>query len=172
VRKGREWLRAPRIDALVSFGLVALFSIVFLMLGAVILSPAHLVPAGDELLTVQARFLTELHPALYPLYIAGIVMVFLGTIYGGIELHTRALYECGRAVFRSLADTPLAVFRRFVVLYALASGLPLIWTDWDPVALLTLPALLGGLFACGLWSSPCCGPTAASFPRAFASVRG
>jgi Mn2+/Fe2+ NRAMP family transporter len=151
VTEGKLWLRAPRLDALMSFGLVALFSMAFLVLGALILSPARLIPDGAELLTVQARFLTDLHASLFPLYVAGILMVFFGTIYGAIELHTRALYECGRVVFRSLAETPLVKFRRYLVVYAIGSGLLLIWTDWDPVALLTPPALLGGLLACGLW---------------------
>jgi hypothetical protein len=38
-----------------------------------------------------------------------------------------------------------------VVAYALASGLLRIWTDWDPVALLTPASPLEGLLACGLW---------------------
>jgi hypothetical protein len=78
-------------------------------------------------------------------------MVFLGTIYGGFELHARALYECVPVVFRRLSETPLARFRAFVLAYALASGLVLIWTGWDAVSLLTPPSLLGGLLACGLW---------------------
>ena len=69
---------------------------------------------------MQARFLTELHPALYPLYVVGIVMVFLGTIYGAMELHTRALYECGRVATASLAAVPLARVRLGVVGYAVA----------------------------------------------------
>jgi hypothetical protein len=102
-------------------------------------------------LTVQASFLTELHASLFPLYVAGILMVFLGAIYGCMELHTRALFECAQEVSERLARRPLGRFRRWVVAYAVASGLLLIWTDWDPVALLTPASLLGGLLACGLW---------------------
>jgi hypothetical protein len=149
--EGKLWLRAPRLDALFSFGLVALFSILFVVLGAILLSSRHLLPEGADLLTVQASFLTELHPALFPLYVAGILMVFLGAIYGCMELHTRALFECARAVSGRLASRPVEWFRRRVIAYALASGLLLIWTDWDPVALLTPASLLGGLLACGLW---------------------
>jgi hypothetical protein len=151
VSEGKRWLRAPRLDALLSFGLVALFSILFLVLGAILLAPRHLLPDGADLLTVQASFLTELHASLFPLYVAGILMVFLGAIYGGMELHTRALFECAHEVSERLGRRPLEWFRRRVVGYALASGLLLIWTDWDPVALLTPASLLGGLLACGLW---------------------
>jgi Mn2+/Fe2+ NRAMP family transporter len=149
--KGKLWLRAPLTDALVSFSFIAIFAIIFLVLGAMVLSPAHLVPHASELLTVQARFLTGLHPGLTALYLLGIVTVFLGTIYGGIELQSRALYECGRVVLPQLKETPLRKFRLFVVGFAIGSGLLLIWTNWDPVALFTPASIVGGVLACGFW---------------------
>ncbi len=95
---------------LLSFSMVAMFSIIFLVLGALFLAPSRLVPHASELLTVQARFLTELHPRLAPLYVVGIITVFLGTIYGSFELQTRALWECGRVVSARLARRePLAI---------------------------------------------------------------
>jgi len=154
VAKGMNWLRAPRFDALVSFGFVTLFTVVFLVLGAELLAPEHAVPAGPALLTVQARFMTELHPSLFPIYVVGIIMVFFGTIYGAMELHTRALFECGRVTYPKLAaniSQPLRSFRLFVVIYAVSSGLLLIWSGWDPVAILTPSVLLGGLLAAGMW---------------------
>lgn len=81
-------------------------------------------------------------------------MVFFGTIYGAMELHTRALFECGRVTYPKLADSlsrPLRSFRLFVVIYAVSSGLLLIWSGWDPVAILTPSVLLGGLLAAGMW---------------------
>jgi hypothetical protein len=148
--KGKLWLRAPLCDVLFSFSTVAIFSIVFLVLGALLLAPSRVVPHASELLTVQARFLTELHPRLAPLYLAGIVTVFLGTIYGSFELQARALWECGRVASARLASATLSRYRRFVVLYGAASGLPLIWTRWDPVEIFT-PAILLGVVASGVW---------------------
>jgi len=148
--KGRLWLRAPLTDMLLSFSMVAAFSIIFLVLGASILAPSRLVPDASELLTVQARFLTELHPRLAPLYVAGIVTVFLGTIYGSFELQTRALYECARVVAARWKKASITSVRRFVVLYGVTSGLLLIWTRWDPVDLFT-PAILLSVLASGLW---------------------
>ncbi len=136
---------------LLSFSMVAMFSIIFLVLGASILAPARLVPHESELLSVQARFLTELHPRLTPLYIVGIVTVFLGTIYGSFELQTRALYECGRVVSNRWKRATISSFRRFVVLYGVTSGLLLIWTRWDPVTLFTPAILLSVARLSGLW---------------------
>ncbi len=147
--KGRLWLRAP-LDMLLSFAIVALFSVIFLVLGASILGPSRLVPNASELLTVQARFLTDLHPRLAPLYVVGIVTVFLGTIYGFFELQTRALYECARVVAPRWRGVSMSRIRNFVVVYGAGSGLLLIWTRWDAVALLT-PAVLLSVFASGLW---------------------
>jgi hypothetical protein len=148
--KGKLWLRAPLTDMLLSFSMVATFSIIFLVLGASILAPSRLVPDASELLTVQARFLTELHPRLAPLYIVGIFAVFLGTIYGSFELQTRALYECRRAVAARWTKASIPNVRRFVVVYGVASGLLLIWTRWDPVSLFT-PAILLSVLASGWW---------------------
>lgn len=147
----RFWLRAPLCDVLVSFGSVTLLTIVFVVLGATVLYPQQLVPDDAEILTVQSAFLTRLHPGLYPFYIVGIIAVFLGTIYGGVEVQTRALTECGRAIFPALAKTPVRKFRWFIVGFVLSSGLLLIWTGWDSVAIFTPASILGGVFACGLW---------------------
>jgi hypothetical protein len=133
-----------------SFSMVAMFSVIFLVLGALILAPARLVPHASDLLTVQAKFLTELHPRLAPLYVVGILTVFLGTIYGSFELQARALWECGRVVSSRFAKASLARYRRFVVLYGAASGLLLIWSQWDPVEIFT-PAILLGVLASGVW---------------------
>ena len=148
--KGRLWLRAPLTDMLLSFGLVGVLSVIFLVLGAMVLSPAHVVPHASELLSVQAKFLTELHPRLAPLYIVGIVTVFLGTIYGTFELQTRALFECGRVSSERLKRQSIRNVRRFVIIYGTLSGLLLIWTGWDPVAIVT-PGVLVSIFASGLW---------------------
>jgi hypothetical protein len=148
--RGRLWLRAPLSDMLLSFSMLALFSVIFLVLGASILAPSRLVPHASELLTVQGQFLTDLHPRLAPLYTVGIVTVFLGTIYGTFELQTRALHECGQVVSSRWKRISVSSVRRFVVLYGVASGLLLIWTRWDPVALLT-PAVLLSVLASGFW---------------------
>ena len=149
-KKGKLWLRAPLTDMLLSFSLVAVLSVIFLVLGAMVLSPARLVPDASELLSVQARFLTELHPRLAPLYVVGIVTVFLGTIYGTFELQTRALFECGRVTSERLRRTSIDSVRSFVIIYGTVSGLLLIWTGWDPVAIVT-PGVLVSVLASGLW---------------------
>ena len=152
VRRGKFWLRAPRLDVILSFGCVVAFTTVFLVLGAAILAPAELVPNDAEILTVQARFLTRLHPALFPLYVLGVFMVFLGTLYGTFEIQARALTECLHALRPQRAAWALGSLRRRLILGSIVAGLAFIWIDWSPLMVLTPASILSGVFACGLCS--------------------
>jgi len=76
VRRGRRWLLPAKIDVGISFLSVLIFTICFVVLGANILHPAQVAPAGRELLTHQASFLTNIHRSLLYLYQVGIFMAF------------------------------------------------------------------------------------------------
>lgn len=65
LQRARTWLRATKIDAAALFGSVVVFTSCFVILGAVILHPQHLVPDGNALMNHQAQFLTRIHPALH-----------------------------------------------------------------------------------------------------------
>jgi hypothetical protein len=164
--RGSLWLRAPLVDVAISFGCVVAFSTVFLVLGAVILSPLHQVPHDSEILFVQANFLTRLHPDLFPLYFLGIVMVFLGTVYGTFEIQARALNECLSAVRPEWARL-LPRIRLALVSLGVPLGLGLIWSDWDPLAILSPASILSGVFACGLWCFVMAWTERKFLPRAF-----
>jgi len=151
VERGRTWLRAPAIDCSISFACVLAFSAAFLILGAVILNPIRTVPDGTELFNHQALFLTRIHESLVYLYQVGVFMAFFGTIIGAYEIYTRTTAECLRGVWRRGEGVPLRWVRLGVVIYTGAVGLLLVWTVRDPVKIVTIPALLGGVFACGLW---------------------
>lgn len=151
VRTGRAWLKAPLTDTAVSFASVLVFSIAFMVLGAVILHAQQLIPDGFELLSLQAQFLTRLHPGLLYVYQAGIFAAFFGTIYGAYELYTRTTYECIRPISPALRRLPLRTVRVWVTGYTGLIGLMLIWTGWEPIGLITLPAILTGVFMCGVW---------------------
>ena len=148
----RTWLRAPLTDVILSFTMLVLITAVFIMLGATLLAPAQVVPHGPAILTVQARFLTSLNPHLFPVYVLGIVTIFGGTMYGAFEVQARAIEECWRSVqLGPLASGFRENLRRVLVALGLVVGTLLIWTDWDPVEIITPASLLAGVFACGLW---------------------
>lgn len=151
IRRARRWLIPAKIDTGLGFLCVLVFTCCFLILGAVILYPQRLVPDGADLLTHQAVFLTTLHPALLYVYQIGIFFAFMGTIYGAYELYVRTAFECLSPLSRRVREMPFATFRRLVLLYCAVPGLMLMWTMSDPVEIVTPAALLGGVFACGIW---------------------
>jgi hypothetical protein len=46
-------------------------------------------------------------------------------------------------------------------------GLGLIWSDWDPLAILSPASILSGVFACGLWCFVMAWTERKFLPRAF-----
>jgi len=151
VEKSRAWLRAPVIDCSLSFLCVLVFSAAFLILGARILNPERIVPDWTELFNHQATFLTRIHAHLLYVYQAGVFMAFFGTIIGAYEVYTRTASECLKGISARWRDVPLRRVRLGVVGCGGGLALVLVWTCKDPIKIVTIPALLGGVFTCGLW---------------------
>ena len=148
---GRSWLRAPFIDAGVSFGCVVVFTMAFMILGAAVLQPRHIVPEGMQLLSVQADFLTRLHPALLYFYQFGVFTAFFGTIMAAYELYARTTYECFRPIVRRIREAEVADLRPWVGGYCGIGGVAIMWVGGNPVAIVTPAAIFGGVLTCGLW---------------------
>ncbi|MEX2168658.1 MAG: Nramp family divalent metal transporter [Pirellulales bacterium] len=89
----RLWIRAPLIDCTLSFLVVLLFSAVFVASGKLILGPAQQIPGDGAFLEHQAQFVTHIHPWLYPLYVIGVFLAMLGTLYGTLEVAPTVLRE-------------------------------------------------------------------------------
>jgi hypothetical protein len=94
----RQWLRAPLIDCTLSFAIVLVFTAVFVASGKLVLGPQHEIPGDGAFLEYQARFVTSLHPWLYPLYAVGAFLTMLGTLYGTLEVAPTILRETAVAV--------------------------------------------------------------------------
>ncbi|MEO1995106.1 MAG: Nramp family divalent metal transporter [Planctomycetaceae bacterium] len=94
----RKWLKAPLIDSSIGFGLVVAFSAVFVASGAMFLGPNQKIPDEDNLLNLQAQFVTQIHPWLLPLYVSGAMFTMIGTLYGTIEVACSVADEIVRSV--------------------------------------------------------------------------
>jgi len=151
VHRGRRWLLPVQIDTFIGFFSVMLFAICFVVLGAHILHPQQLIPEGQNLLGLQATFLTSMHPSLLYVYQVGIFMAFFGTIYGAYEIYFRTAFECLLPISPRLRKVPFNTFRRGMVLYCASLGLLFLWTLGNPVQMIMPAAIVGGVFACGLW---------------------
>ncbi len=151
VRRGLGWLRAPAIDVTVSFLCVVLFTYAFVVLGAQFLHPQQIAPADTELLTVQKGFLSQIHSSLTYLYQVGVFMAFFGTILGAFEIYTRTGHETFTALIPSLHKAPVSRIRPWFLLYCGGGALTVMWTDTDPVEIVTPAAIFGSVITCGLW---------------------
>jgi hypothetical protein len=94
----RHWIRAPLIDCTLSFIVVLVFSAVFVASGKLVLGPTQQIPGDGAFLDHQAQFVTQIHPWLYPLYVAAVFLTMLGTLYGTLEVGPTVLREVALAV--------------------------------------------------------------------------
>ncbi len=158
----RHWLRAPLIDCTLSFSAVLIFTAVFVIGGAAVLEPQHLVPAGSNLLSLQAEFLAVLHPWFRPVYFAGAALAVLGTLYGTIEVAPTILREMARALRPAVTERLEPRLRTWAINWTCGGGLVVIaWSFvfflWRGsaqapglVAILTPANLFTGVLGCGL----------------------
>ena len=157
----RRWIKAVYLDASLSFLAVLIFTVVFVAAGATVLTPQQEIPAGSDLLQLQAQFVTPLHNWLRPVYFAGAFLTMLGTLYGTLEVAPAVYKE-----FRQAFGAGFNLRQRQAALGWCATGgaitlLFLAFARGTPPALIELitPAnLFTGVLACGficwlaLWS--------------------
>jgi len=158
----RRWLRAVAVDSILSFLAVLAFSGVFVACGAVVLGPQHRIPGGNNLLELQAGFVTPVFPWLKYVYFVGAFLTIFGTLYGTIEVAPTVWRETAHAFKPDLAATAATKLRFLAVSWAGFGGLvALLWTflyhfisgSENPpglIALLTPANLFTGVLACGL----------------------
>lgn len=156
LRRAKQWLRAPLLDTTISFFLVILVTLMFAILGTLVLHREHQVPANDDLLNKQEFFLTVLHPELRWVYRIGVFLAFVGTLYGAFEVYRRTFTESVAAIFPSFATTTrIPVLGHTVVAYCFFGGLLMTWLPrviaGDVVRRMTFGSILTGAAACGLW---------------------
>ena len=155
LRRARIWTRAPMLDTSISLGFVVVVTLMFAILGALVLHPNHAIPDGDVLLEQQEAFLTLLHPRLSVLYRVAVFFAFIGTVYGAFEIYHRILAECLVGVVpRMAAVCHSPSFRIGGISYCFVGGMILIWlpeaVSGNVVNRLTLASVLGPLLN-GLW---------------------
>lgn len=171
----RKWFNAPVIDCAISFILVVAFSSVFVASGAMFLGPEKVVPDEENMLNLQARFVTSIHPLLLPLYVVGAFLTMLGTLYGTLEIACIIPDEIVRSFHRDWPQQKAKRLRRGFLAWSSVIGFAiLVWLfarqagfvetaqlDANATAvqlqkprillsILTPVNLFTGVFACGL----------------------
>ena len=111
----RKWINAPYVDCTISFLLVVVFSAVFIASGAMFLGPEHVVPDENNLLNLQARFVTKIHSWLLPLYVIGAFLTMLGTLYGTVEIACSIADEIIRSFVADWTKVRARTLRRGII---------------------------------------------------------
>jgi len=154
VRRARTWTRAPLVDTSLSFLFVILVTLMFGILGALVLHPEKAVPTGSDLLTEQEGFLTVLNPHLRWLYLVGVLLAFIGTIYGAFAVYRYTLVESVKAVAPRLLER-LPGLGDWLVAYFFVGGLIMVWLperiSGDIVPRVTVATIISGATSSGLW---------------------
>jgi hypothetical protein len=153
-RLGRAWLKAPQMDVLISFTAITFFTAAAMVLGAVTLHQAKLVPSGVDLFKYQARFFTRIHPSLKILWQIGVFVAIFGTLYSIWEGYTWTWLETFKPFserVHQLQENNMTMARAITIIYVGGVSLVLLWSNLSAVAIITPVSLLGGVFACGLW---------------------
>ena len=156
IRRARQWTRGPLLDTSVSFFFVILVTLLFAILGTLVLHSQPVVPANDNLLDKQEMFLTQLHPELRWLYRTGVFLAFIGTLYGAFEVYRHTFAESVSAIVPKIATADrLRYLRGGVVVYCSLGGLLMIWLPegiaGNIVQRVTFSSIVSGAASCGLW---------------------
>ena len=85
-------------------------------------------PDEDNLLNLQARFVTRIHSLLLPLYVSGAFLTMLGTLYGTIEIACSIADEIVRAFIRDWSKVRAKKLKRSVLAWCVPVALLiLVW---------------------------------------------
>mgnify|MGYP001176317543 CR=1 FL=1 len=156
LERARRWTRAPLIDTTISFTAVVLVTLMFVVLGSELLHERQLIVDNNDLLTRQESFLTVLHPSLKWIYRTGVLLAFVGTLYGAFAIYQQTMVESVRAFRKTeLTDGSRRRLRWAMMAYCYLGGMLLMWL---PVSVaggivdrMTFGAIVGGATSCGLW---------------------
>ncbi|HHW04206.1 MAG TPA: Nramp family divalent metal transporter [Thermoanaerobacterales bacterium] len=153
IEKAKLWSKAPLADAISSFGSVFILSAVFMILGAVILNPQHLIPTDTKIMQYQVQFFTMISPILVYLYQLGIFCAFFGTMQAvSSQLYVYTLYESFTPLLRNVKWWNINAAKIIEVLWYSGGGILLIWTGINFTTAVSFGSLIGGVLGCGIWA--------------------
>jgi hypothetical protein len=144
-----EEFTGMKVDLLLSLLIVAIFTIAFMVAGAVILGQKQIVPNSVDLISAQREIYATISPliGLY-LYPIAVLIVIAGTIYAGMDAVPRMIKAWADPISTRVKQIRFKRFQGYIVLYLLLVSLPLMLIE-KPIILMTLYLLTTGVF--GMW---------------------
>jgi hypothetical protein len=144
----KEWIRLMAASTYIASFLVLALLIALLILGAELLMPRGLIPAGPEVTSVLSRLLSSIWgPPGAWLMVAGAFVAFSGTLVANMDGWGRMLSEGSIFIVRQLKLTGLAAsarFYRYLYVIGLMVIIPaaMFFTNPEPVAFLMVAGII------------------------------
>ncbi len=118
-------LKPLSVDLSMAFILVSLVSAAYMIAGAILLAPNHLLPEDTRLVQNQLIIFTCLSDWLKPLFQISVFFALFGTVYSGFEAATRMLYETAGNLSKRIRGLSYRRFMFYLLVYLLCTGIPL-----------------------------------------------
>jgi len=142
VLKARALLAPIRWD--IGLGTFVLFfvSAAFLIAGAEVLLPRHVLPGGFVLLSHQKAIWEQISPVMVPVYYLSVLAALWGTLYGIPEIYARVTHEFLGALFISVRRLAYRKVFLWVGIYIAALSVFVIWMGMTPVTMMDIAAMI------------------------------
>jgi len=148
-RRGRGWISVMYKDAFVSWIIYTFGTLAFLIMGAAVLHPQGLAPAGNEMITTLSRMYTDtLGEWASILFLVGAIAVLGSTLWAAIPSWAR-MYTILLAVIGLLDWQDTETRLRWIRIFTVA--LPIIWAAaylfiQSPVLMVQIGGVMTGVF--------------------------
>jgi len=142
VRKANMHLTPVKWDVGVGVFVLFFVSAAFLIAGASVLHPRHLLPGGFILLSHQRAIWEQLSSFMVPVYYITVLAALWGTLYGIPELFARINHEFLGAMFASVRRAPYHKVFLCVGGYICLVSVFVIWSGMEPVTMMDVAAMI------------------------------
>ena len=153
IKKSRILLKPMFVDLGLAFIIVSIVSAAYMIAGAYLLGAVkqpdgtiiYRLPSDINLLRDQAVIFSNISPWLKPIYQISVFFALFGTIYAGFEAVSRMLYETTKNTVKKIGETPYRRFMIYLLIYILATGIPLAISGISVILMLSITLLFMGV---------------------------
>ena len=142
LRLARRALLPLRTD--IVLGAVALFVVTgaFLVAGASVMYPRHLLPAGFRLLSEQRVIWAEINAIMVPIYYITILAALWGSLNAIPDIFARVTHQYLGHFIGALRAKPYRWTLRRMAIYLMVASTVVVWTGIKPVTMMDILATL------------------------------
>ena len=142
VQKANTHLTSIRWDVGMGAFVLLFVSCAFLIAGAAVLHPRHLLPGGFALLSHQRAIWEQVSPLMVPVYYISVLAALSGTLYSLPEMYARLTHEFLGALIGAVRRAPYRKVFLSVGVYIGLVCICVIWSGMQPVTIMDIAAMI------------------------------